>query len=41
MFHTIKGMAGFLAFQDIEEAAHDAEDKLDAVRKGTMALDRG
>jgi two-component system, chemotaxis family, sensor kinase CheA len=41
VFHTIKGMAGFLAFQAIEEAAHDAEDKLDAVRKGTMALDQG
>ena len=40
-FHTIKGMAGFLALQAVEEAAHEAEDTLDAVRKGTLALDQG
>ncbi len=38
-FHTIKGMAGFLTFRSIEAAAHDAEDTLDAVRKGALDLD--
>jgi two-component system, chemotaxis family, sensor kinase CheA len=40
VFHTIKGMAGFLAFKEIEEAAHDTESRLDAVRKDSVALDR-
>jgi len=40
-FHTIKGMAGFLDLQAIEDAAHGAEDTLDDVRKGAVALDQG
>lgn len=38
-FHTIKGMAGFLALTDIEHLAHDAESVLDGPRKGAAPLD--
>jgi two-component system chemotaxis sensor kinase CheA len=38
-FHTIKGMAGFLALTRIEECAHDTETVLDAPRRGG-ALER-
>lgn len=34
VFHTIKGMAGFLGFDDIERFAHDTETFLDGPRKG-------
>jgi len=34
VFHTIKGMAGFLGFTDIERFAHDTESLLDGPRKG-------
>lgn len=34
VFHTIKGMAGFLGFTEIEKFAHDTESFLDGPRKG-------
>ncbi|MRS11959.1 MAG: chemotaxis protein CheA [Actinobacteria bacterium] len=34
VFHTIKGMAGFLGFSEIERLAHDTESFLDGPRKG-------
>lgn len=34
VFHTIKGMAGFLGFTEIERFAHDTESLLDGPRKG-------
>lgn len=34
VFHTIKGMAGFLGFTEIERFAHDTESFLDGPRKG-------
>lgn len=34
VFHTIKGMAGFLGFAEIERFAHDTESFLDGPRKG-------
>lgn len=34
VFHTIKGMAGFLGFVEIERFAHDTESFLDGPRKG-------
>jgi len=37
-FHTIKGMAGFLALADIERLAHDMESVLDEPRSGTAQL---
>jgi two-component system chemotaxis sensor kinase CheA len=37
-FHTIKGMAGFLGLRAVEDTAHEAEDTLDGIRKGTLAL---
>ena len=39
-FHTIKGMAGFLDFTRIQDAAHEAESVLDGVRKGSDPLDQ-
>ncbi len=33
-FHTIKGMAGFLGFQEIEALCHETESLLDGPRKG-------
>ena len=38
-FHTIKGMAGFMALADIERLAHDAESALDGPRSGAAQLD--
>ena len=37
-FHTIKGVAGFLALSDIERLSHCAEDLLDHARKGDLLL---
>jgi len=37
-FHTIKGVAGFLALDDIQALAHQAESLLDRARKGEMLL---
>lgn len=37
-FHTIKGVAGFLALDDIKSCAHEAENLLDKVRKGELDL---
>jgi len=37
-FHTIKGMAGFLALNDIQSMAHATESILDAPRHGHEAL---
>jgi two-component system chemotaxis sensor kinase CheA len=38
-FHTIKGMAGFLALAEIEKLSHDTETILDRPRKGAGPLD--
>lgn len=38
-FHTIKGMAGFLAFDTISEAAHAAENALSGARAEKRPLD--
>lgn len=40
VFHTIKGMAGFLGLTEIEALAHGAEDLLDSPRRGHSTLDR-
>jgi two-component system chemotaxis sensor kinase CheA len=37
-FHTIKGLAGFLEFQEIREVAHETETVLDRARNGELAL---
>jgi two-component system chemotaxis sensor kinase CheA len=37
-FHTIKGIAGFLEFQDIREVSHETETLLDLARNGMLAL---
>ncbi len=37
-FHTIKGLAGFLEFQDIQCVSHQVETLLDSVRNGTLAI---
>lgn len=37
-FHTIKGVAGFLALDDILKLAHEAENLLDRARKGDIRL---
>jgi len=37
-FHTIKGVAGFLALDDIGSLAHQAENMLDRARKGELVL---
>jgi two-component system chemotaxis sensor kinase CheA len=39
-FHTIKGVAGFMALQPIVSLAHSAEQLLDGARAGTIALER-
>ncbi len=39
-FHTIKGIAGFLALYDIEEIAHVYEDFLDDAREGRRTITR-
>lgn len=38
-FHTIKGVAGFLALEEIQALAHDAENLLDGARKGACVLE--
>ena len=37
-FHTIKGVAGFLALDEVGALAHEAENLLDKARKGEMRL---
>lgn len=37
-FHTIKGAAGFLAFQKLESVAHAAENLLSKLRDGSLAM---
>ncbi|MBI5643119.1 MAG: chemotaxis protein CheA [Deltaproteobacteria bacterium] len=37
--HTIKGAAGFLGFQQMVDVTHVAEDVLNKLRKGEMAVD--
>jgi len=37
-FHTIKGVAGFLALEQIGSLAHEAENLLDRARKGNLVL---
>lgn len=37
-FHTIKGVAGFMALEDIQSLAHEAEFLLDHARKGNLLL---
>ncbi len=37
-FHTIKGVAGFLALEDIQRVAHQAENLLDLARKHKIVL---
>ncbi|MEQ9616794.1 MAG: chemotaxis protein CheA [Phycisphaerales bacterium] len=37
-FHTIKGVAGFMGFGPIVEAAHEAETLLDMARQGKITL---
>ena len=37
-FHTIKGVAGFLALEEILALAHEAETLLDRARKGELSL---
>jgi two-component system, chemotaxis family, sensor kinase CheA len=37
-FHTIKGLAGFLAFNDIQEVAHEIETLLDLARNSKLAI---
>jgi len=37
-FHTIKGVAGFLALDEIGALAHEAENLLDKARKGELRL---
>ncbi len=38
-FHTIKGVAGFIALDEIKALAHEAESLLDQVRKGAVSLE--
>jgi len=38
VFHTIKGVAGFLGLAEIGGLAHEAENLLDKARKGELAL---
>ncbi len=40
-FHTIKGVAGFLALEEIGSLAHEAENLLDRARKGELVLAGG
>ncbi len=37
-FHTIKGIAGFLEFQDIRDVAHETETLLDEARNGNLEV---
>ena len=38
-FHSIKGVAGFLSFSNIQDLTHKAESALDRVRSGKLAFD--
>jgi two-component system chemotaxis sensor kinase CheA len=38
-FHTIKGVAGFLEFDDIQQFAHEVETLLDLARNSKVAVD--
>ena len=38
VFHTIKGVAGFLELSSLQRLAHDAETMLDAARSGSLKL---
>ncbi|MCC6487739.1 MAG: chemotaxis protein CheA [Candidatus Hydrogenedentes bacterium] len=40
-FHTIKGVAGFLALEDIQALAHESENLLDKARKTEISLTGG
>jgi two-component system chemotaxis sensor kinase CheA len=40
-FHTIKGTAGFLAFQKLESVAHASESLLSKIRDGTLEINTG
>ncbi|NIA14838.1 MAG: hypothetical protein GWP08_12240 [Nitrospiraceae bacterium] len=37
-FHTIKGVAGFMALEEVQSLAHEAENLLDKVRKNEIDL---
>ena len=37
-FHTLKGLAGFLEFQVIQETSHEVETLLDRARNGELAI---
>jgi two-component system chemotaxis sensor kinase CheA len=37
-FHTVKGLAGFLEFQDIREVAHEVETVLDLARNNDISI---
>jgi two-component system, chemotaxis family, sensor kinase CheA len=39
-FHSIKGVAGFLSFSNVQELTHKAEETLDRVRTGNRIFDR-
>ncbi len=39
VFHTIKGVAGFLEFEDVGQLAHHTETLLNLARDGRLALD--
>jgi len=38
-FHTIKGVAGFLALRDVTRLSHEAENVLERARSGTLVLE--
>lgn len=38
-FHTVKGLAGFLEFEQIQAIAHETETVLDSARNGSLLLD--
>jgi len=40
-FHTIKGVAGFLALGEVQALAHESENLLDLARKGELVLTGG
>ncbi len=37
-FHTIKGVASFMGLDDVRSLSHEAEDLLDAARKGNLLM---
>lgn len=36
--HTLRGMAAMMGYEGMSQLAHDMEDLLDRVRKGTLAV---